>query len=80
MAVPIEKVREVIISMIEHSDVIMSAAKNKGAKNITEALKVFEKNKWTSIIEDEFGVKYEVVKYLFTMGIIKGEWVNLLHG
>ncbi len=76
----IEKVREVIISMIEHSDVIMLAAKNKGAKNITEALGVFEQNKWTPILEDEFGVKYEVVKYLFTMGIIKSEWVNLLHG
>jgi transcriptional regulator of heat shock response len=76
----IEKVREVVISMIEHSDVIMLAAKNKGAKNITEALEVFEKNKWTPILEDEFGVKYEVVKYLFTMGIIKSEWVNLLHG
>jgi len=76
----IEKVREVVISMIEHSDVIMLAAKNKGAKNITEALEVFEENKWTPILEDEFGVKYEVVKYLFTMGIIKGEWVNLLHG
>jgi len=76
----IEKVREVVISMIEHSDVIMFAAKNKGAKNITQALEVFEQNKWTPIIEDEFGVKYEVVKYLFTMGIIKGEWVNILHG
>jgi hypothetical protein len=76
----IEKVREVVISMIEHSDVIMLAAKNKGAKNITEALEVFEENKWTPILEDEFGVKYEVIKYLFTMGIIRGEWVNLLHG
>jgi len=76
----IEKVREVVISIIEHSDVIIMAAKNKGAKNITEALQVFEDNKWTPIIEEEFGVKYEVVKYLYTMGIIKGEWVNLLHG
>ena len=78
--VDIEKVREIIISIIEHSDVIMMAAKNKGAKNITEALQIFEENKWTSIIEDEFGVKYEVVKYLYTMDIIKGEWINLLHG
>jgi hypothetical protein len=76
----IEKVREVVISIIEHSDVIMLAAKNKGAKNITEALEIFEKNKWTPILKDEFGVEYEVVKYLFTMGIIKSEWVNLLHG
>ncbi len=76
----IEKVREVVISIIEHSDVIMLASKVKGAKNITEALEVFEKNDWTGIIEEEFGVKYEVVKYLYIMGIIKGEWVNLLHG
>jgi hypothetical protein len=76
----IEKVREVVITIIENSDVIMLAAKNKGAKNIFEALQVFENNKWTSIIEEEFGVKYDVVKYLFTMGIIKQEWVNLLHG
>jgi hypothetical protein len=58
----------------------MLAAKNKGAKNIIEALQVFEKNNWTSIIEEEFGVNYDVVKYLFTMGVIKQEWVNLLHG
>jgi hypothetical protein len=76
----IEKVREVVVTIIEHSDVIMLAAKNKGAMNITEALKVFEENKWTPILEDVFGIKYEVVKYLFTMEIIKGEWVNLLHG
>jgi hypothetical protein len=76
----IEKVREVIISIIEHSDVIMLAAKNKGAKNITEALEIFENNKWTSILEEEFGVKYDIIKYLFVIGVIKGEWVNLLHG
>jgi hypothetical protein len=76
----VEKVREVVISMIEHSDVIMLSAKNKGAKNITEALQVFEDNKWTPIIEEEFGVKYEVVKYLYTMGVIKEDWVNLIYG
>jgi hypothetical protein len=76
----VEKVREVIISIIEHSDVIMIAAKNKGAKNITEALQIFEENNWISIIEEEFGVKYDVIKYLYTTGVIKSEWINLLHG
>jgi len=76
----IEKVREVIVSIIEHSDVIMLAAKNKGAKNIVEAIEVFEQNGWTSILEYEFGIKYEVIKYLFTKGVIKGEWIDLLHG
>jgi len=76
----IEKVREVIISIIEHSDVIMIASKNKGAKNITEALQIFEENNWISIIEEEFGVKYDVIKYLYITGVIKSEWINLLHG
>lgn len=76
----IEKVREVIVSIIEHSDVIMTASKSKGAKNITEAIQICETNNWIPIIEDEFGVKYEVIKYLFTVGVIKSEWVNLLHG
>ena len=76
----IEKVREVIISIIEHSDVIMLAAKSKGAKNIIEAIEIFEQNGWTSILEDEFSVKYEVIKYLFTMGVIKEKWINLIHG
>jgi hypothetical protein len=76
----INKVREVIISIIEHSDIIMSAAKNKGGKNITEALEIIEKNNWTSVIEEEFAVKYDVIKYMFVMGIIKNEWVDILHG
>ena len=76
----IKKVREVIVSIIEHSDIIMMAAKNKGAKNIVEAIEIFERNEWTFILENEFGVKYEVIKYLFTEGVIKNEWIDLLHG
>jgi hypothetical protein len=76
----INKVREVIISIIEHSDIIMLAAKNQGGKNIIEALAIIEKNNWTSIIEKEFEVRYDVIKYVFTMGVIKNEWVDILHG
>jgi len=76
----INKVREVIISIIEHSDIIMLAAKNQGGKNIIEALDIIEKNNWASIIEKEFEVKYDVIKYVFTMGVIKNEWVDILHG
>ena len=76
----IEKVREVIITIIEHSDIIMFSAKFYGARNIKEALEVIESESMTQDIEDEFGVKYDVIKYMFIMGIIKQEWVNLLHG
>lgn len=76
----IEKVREVIITIIEHSDIIMSSAKYYGAKNIKEALEVIENEEMTQDIEKEFGVKYDIIKYMFLTGVIKQEWVNLLHG
>lgn len=76
----IKKVREMIITIIEHSDIIMNSAKYFGAKNIREALDVIETEEMIQDIEKEFGVKYDVLKYIFLMGIIKQEWVNLLHG
>lgn len=76
----IEKVREVIITIIEHSDIIMYSSKHFGAKNIEEALNVIENEKMTQDIEKEFGVKYDIIKYMFLTGVIKQEWVNLLHG
>jgi hypothetical protein len=41
---------------------------------------VIENEKMTQDIEQEFGVKYEIIKYLFLNGVIKQEWINLLHG
>jgi hypothetical protein len=76
----IEKVREVIITIIEHSDIIMCSAKYYGAKNLKDALEILESEKITQDIEKEFGVKYDVIKYMFLSGVIKQEWINLLHG
>jgi hypothetical protein len=76
----IEKAREVIITIYEHSDIIMLGTKHYGAKNVKEALLVIENEKMTQDIEQEFGVKYEIIKYLFLNGVIKQEWINLLHG
>ena len=76
----IEKVREVIITIIEHSDIIMCSAKYYGAKNLKEALEIIENEKITQDIEKEFGVKYDIIKYMFSTGVIKQEWINLLHG
>jgi hypothetical protein len=76
----IEKVREVIITIIENFDYLMNAGKNKGAKSIREMFEVFESNKWERLVEKKFNVSYEVIKYVVVMGVIKKEWIDLLHG
>jgi hypothetical protein len=74
------KIREIIISIIENFDYLMNAGKNKGAKNVTEMFEVFENNKWERLVEKKFNVPYEVIKYMVVIGIIKKEWINLIHG
>jgi hypothetical protein len=76
----IEKLREVIITILENFDYLMNAGKNKGVKNVTEMFTVFENNKWEKLVEKKFNVPYDVIKYMVTVGVIKKEWVNLLHG
>lgn len=76
----IERVREIIISILENFDYLMNAGKNKGAKNVTEMFEVFESNKWERLVEKKFNISYEVIKYIVVMGVIKKDWVNLLHG
>jgi len=75
-----EKVREVIISIIENFDFLMNAGKNKGANNVTEMFEVFERNKWEPYVEKKFNVSYDVIKYMIVIGVIKKDWLNLLHG
>lgn len=76
----VNKLREVIISILENFDYLMNAGKNKGAKNVTEMFEVFESNKWERLVEKKFNVSYDVIKYMVVMGVIKKDWVNLLHG
>jgi hypothetical protein len=76
----IEKLREVIITILENFDYLMNAGKNKGVKNVTEMFTVFENYKWEKLVEKKFNVPYEVIKYMVTVGVIKKEWVNLLYG
>lgn len=76
----VDKLREVIITILENFDYLMNAGKNKGAKNVTEMFEVFETNKWERLVEKKFNVPYEVIKYMVTVGVIKKDWVNLIHG
>ena len=71
-----QRVREMITTIIENSDIIIQGT---GTQNIREALNMIEEWNEQQIIESEFGVGFEVVKYVFESQIIKQEWVNLLY-
>tara|TARA_B110000902_G_scaffold66380_1_gene78833 strand:- start:1494 stop:3773 length:2280 start_codon:yes stop_codon:yes gene_type:complete len=75
----LQKVREMLTTIYEHSDILMRSAKTLGATNIRQAFKMFESKNWQSIIGSEFGVDFNVIKYLFESGRINENWVNILH-
>lgn len=74
-----QKVREMLTTIYEHSDILIRSSKPFGATNIKEAFAVFEMKKWQSIIESEFGVNYQIIKHLFETGRINENYVNILH-
>jgi hypothetical protein len=74
-----QKVREMLTTIYEHSDILIRSSKPYGATNIKEAFKVFEENQWQSIITSEFNVSYEIIKHLFETGRINENYVNILH-
>ena len=71
-----EQVRQMITTIIENSDIIIQGT---GTQNIREALQMVQDWDETEIIESEFGVSFDIVKYVFDTQIIKQEWVNLLY-
>ena len=71
-----EQVRKMIITIIENSDIIIQGT---GTQNIREALNMIKEWGEQSTIESEFGVSFEIIKYIFDTQIIKQEWVNLLY-
>jgi hypothetical protein len=75
----LEKVRQVLTTIYENSDILMRVGKYLGANNIRESFKVFESKGWQSMIGEEFGLEYDVIKYLFESGRINENWINILH-
>jgi hypothetical protein len=71
-----EQIRQMITTIIENSDIIIQGT---GTQNIREALQMIQDWGETEIIESEFGVSFDIVKYVFDVQIIKQEWVNLLY-
>lgn len=71
-----EQVRQMITTIIENSDITIQGT---GTQNIREALNMIKEWGEQSTIESEFGVSFEIIKYIFDTQIIKQEWVNLLY-
>ena len=72
----IELVKEMITTIIENADIIISGTNQC---NIKEALKQIEEWGEENTIQQEFGLDYEIIKYLFEGNIIKQEWINILY-
>ena len=63
-------------TIIENADIIISGTNQC---NIKEALKQIEEWGEENTIQQQFGLDYEVIKYLFEGNIIKQEWINILY-
>lgn len=68
------KVREMIVTIIENADVIVFGS---GKTNVMEALGEIVSLGEQSVVEEEFGVPFNVVKFIFETGIIKQEWIDI---
>lgn len=75
----LENAKKAVTAIYEHSDILIYSSKPHGATTIREAFDIFEENSWDSIITDEFGVDYSVIKFMFLSGVINESWVNILH-
>lgn len=77
--VQIQKVREMLVSIYENSDILLKSAKSIGAKNIIDSFRVFEEQGWEDDITSEFEVDYGIIKWLFMTNKINPNWVDMLH-
>ena len=74
----LQKAREVVVTIVENLDIIIDGAEN--ATTIVEALNEIKGNEYEEqYIEQEFGVPFDLVLYLFEEDIINQGLVELLH-
>lgn len=73
----IAKAREVVVTILENLDVITYGT---DCKILADAMEVIRDNiEYRTCVEEEFGVGYEVIKYLFDSEIIKQEHAELMY-
>lgn len=71
------KAREVIVTILENIDIIILGTNNTILVEAMSTIK--EDEEMSNCIQEEFGVTPETIGYLFEKGIIKQDWVELLH-
>lgn len=72
----IAKAREVVVTILENLDVIIYGTKSK---LLTDAMEIIRNNvDYQACVEEEFGVGYEVIEYLFDNDIIKQDHAELM--
>lgn len=73
----IAKAREVIVTIIENLDIIILGTNNT---IIADAMTAIEQDTgMRECVEEEFGVEVETISFLFKNGIIRQDWVELIH-
>lgn len=73
----IAKAREVVVTILENLDIIIEGT---GCEILTDAMAVIRNDvEYQECVEEEFGVGYEVIEYLFDNEIIKQEHAELMY-
>lgn len=73
----IAKAREVVVNILENLDIIIDGT---GCNQLEDAMSAISDDKeYQECIEEEFGVSYEVVEYLFDNQIINQEHAELMY-
>lgn len=71
------KAREVITNIIENLDIIILGT---GNNILADAIEGIDKDtEMSRVIEEEFGVPFDTISYLFEKNIIKQDWIELLY-
>ena len=73
----LKKAREVALTILENLDIIVYGTNQK---NIHDAMLLIQNNpEWQQVVEEEFGVPFEIIALLFSKGVINQAHVELLY-
>jgi hypothetical protein len=73
----LKKAREVCITILENSDILVYAT---NSKSVHEGLNKVKRNKeYQECCKEEFGIDYKLLDFLFKNNIIEQNWASALH-
>jgi len=72
----IAKARETIVQIVENMDVILISG---SSTTIADALEELDNDEDCEWVQAEFGVDLDVIYHLFAAGVIRQDWIELIH-